>query len=223
MLYASTLLNLPYFDAPAISKEDLNRSNLYSIEQERKVSMSSFVSSEGWLKNLETNVICEEVSDANFVRVLQLINKTNQMNLSTRRLSEAELKLWIDSSKRRMWAFRISDKFGDLGLIGIASIETQSSNAKVIDFILSCRAMGRKIEETMLHVICAAAKQMKLEEVEIEYMPTSKNEPCLLFFQNSSFHQKEKGKLFTWSLKKDFLPSPLIRLTISPFVEKVRN
>jgi len=65
-----------------------------------------------------------------------LLNKTNQMNLSTRRMSEADFYAWAKAQDRRVWTFRVSDKFGDSGLTGILSLELDGSRARIIDFAI---------------------------------------------------------------------------------------
>ena len=73
-----------------------------------------------------------------------MLNKTNQMNLTTRRLSEKELNSWKNKSSNKLWTIRAKDKFGDYGIIGIVSISIKNKSAKLEDFILSCRVCGKK-------------------------------------------------------------------------------
>ncbi len=211
MLYRSTLLSLPCFDTVSITKEDLERSKSYAAERMRKNERLSIPSSEDWLKALKIKVVCEELNENNIQRTAQLLNKTNQMNLSTRRMREAEFKQWAAYSLHKVIVFRVSDKFGHLGLTGIISAQIKDKEAKVIDFILSCRAFGRKIEETMLYVLCRYAKKNKLKRVYMEYIPTKKNKPCLEFLENSCFSNKAEN-VFVWDLKKEYKPVPFVKL-----------
>jgi len=133
---------------------------------------------------------------------VQLLNKTNQMNLSTRRLSAQELQNWLQPDNRKLWAFRVSDRFGDSGLTGILSLEIKSGVARIVDFVLSCRVMGRNVERVM--VACAAqhTAAQGLEELRAQYLPTAKNRPCLGFWISSGF--AEQDNLFTWSLRQPY-------------------
>src|SRR5206468_2532338 len=138
-----------------------------------------------WFTTLKTTVTVEELNKANLLRAAQLLNKTNQMNLSTRRMSEADFEVWARQKGRRVWTFRVSDKFGDSGLTGLLSVEVDGSRARIIDFVLSCRVMGRKIEEAMLHVGINWARAARVQEVCANYCQTPKNKPCYDFFTKS--------------------------------------
>ena len=193
MLYASTLLGLSCFDMPVISPEDFKRSAMYVSDRERKNLKLSLNSYDDWVKTLETKVQVEGINSCNIQRVTQLLNKTNQMNLTTRRLTEEELKRWVGERNHWMRVIRVSDKFGDAGLTGIMSLDANNDRGKIVDFILSCRVMGRKIEETMVCIVWSYARDLKLNEIYAEFIPTSKNKPCFDFWRNSNFvYNQEK-------------------------------
>lgn len=204
MLYKSTLLNMRCFDTPSISREDIERSRMYYSEKQRKNLKDNLGSLDDWLKSLETTISVEELKRVNLQRTTQLLNKSNQMNLTTRRMTESELLDWANMDGHRLWTFRVSDKLGDSGLTGIISIEVQNKTAKIIDFVMSCRVMGCKVEESMLFIVTQYARNIGLDEVVAEYIPTKKNNPCLEFWKNSDFYFVEKNNFFIWDLKKDF-------------------
>jgi FkbH-like protein len=202
-LYASTLGELNCFDAAYVTGEDASRSEMYATEAQRKQSRASVGSVEEWLLASQTVVKVEEFGDANRERVVQLLNKTNQMNLTTRRLSAQALENWLQQDNRKLWAFRVSDRFGDSGLTGILSLEIRSGSAFIVDFVLSCRVMGRNVERVM--VACAAqhSAALGLKELHAEYLPTAKNKPCLAFWTSSGFVQEQENH-FSWSLNKSY-------------------
>ena len=103
---------------------------MYTVDRARKESQPQLNNLEEWLATLKTTVTVEELNQSNLPRVAQLLNKTNQMNLSTRRMSDADLHMWASEKDRRTWAFRVSDKFGDSGLTGILSLELDGSQAQ---------------------------------------------------------------------------------------------
>ena len=144
LYYPATLLSLRCFETPSISREDLTRTTMYLSENKRRELKKTVTSLEEWLTRLDIRVQVEELHPANLQRATQLLNKTNQMNLSTRRLSETELMAWAEQDPHRLWTLRVSDKFGDAGLTGIVSLEIQDRRAQIVDFILSCRVLGRK-------------------------------------------------------------------------------
>ena len=204
MLYASTLLGLRCFNAPSISSEDLTRTQMYVSERKRKKLKKTVGSLDDWLRDLKTVVRIEKLGEHNLQRAAQLFNKTNQMNLSTRRLTEKGLIDWARWEENRLWTFRVSDRFGDSGLVGIASLQVRDPDAHIIDFILSCRVMGRRIEETMLCTAIQHARKLKLNAVHIEYLATKKNKPCFDFLTKVMPNSGRSDHRFTWDLDTVF-------------------
>ena len=182
-LYPEALLSLDCFDSPWLTEEDRQRVQMSAVDRVRKESKRQVSDLEEWLATLKTTVKVEELNQGNLPRAAQLLNKTNQMNLSTRRMSEADFYAWARAEGRRVWTFRVSDKFGDSGLTGILSLELAGSRARIIDFVLSCRVIGRKIEEAMLSVAIEYARSAGVREVYANYCQTPKNKPCYAFFQ----------------------------------------
>ena len=206
-LYPEALLSLDCFDGPSLTDEDRQRARRYVVDRVRKQSKLELGNLEEWLATLETTVRVEELSQVNLPRTVQLLNKTNQMNLSTRRMSEADFDAWARAEGRRVWTFRVSDKFGDSGLTGILSLELAGSRARIIDFVLSCRVIGRKIEEAMLFVAIECARSAKVREIYVNYCQTPKNKPCYAFFQRSGLTYRGENT-FVWDAAR---PYPLYR------------
>ncbi len=207
LFYPAALLSLGCFEVPSLSREDLSRTTMYLSENKRRELKNTVSSLEEWLKRLAIRVRVEELHPSNLQRAAQLLNKTNQMNLSTRRMSEAELAAWAAQKHHRLWTLRVSDKFGDAGLTGIVSLEFQDRKAQIVDFILSCRVLGRKIEETMLATAIHHARSLGVEEVYTRYIPTPKNKPCLDFFKSLTPRFQQQGDLFIRDANEPF-PTP---------------
>ena len=216
LFYPSTLFSLRCFDIPSLSDEDMVRTKMYLSENKRRQLKKSVHSYEEWLTRLAVRVQVEELHSANLQRATQLLNKTNQMNLSTRRLSEAELLAWAQGDNHKLWILRVSDRFGDAGLTGIVSLEIQDRSAQIIDFILSCRVLGRKIEETMLATAIHYAHSLGVEKVYAQYIPTSKNKPCLDFFKSLAPQFRQEGDCFVPSGKQPFSVPEHVELVHKP-------
>ena len=216
LFYPATLLSLRCFDIPSLSDEDLGRTKMYLSENKRRQLKENVQSFEEWLTRLAMHVEVEELNSANLQRATQLLNKTNQMNLSTRRLSEAELLAWAQADNHRLWTLRVSDRFGDAGLTGIVSLEIQDRSAQIIDFILSCRVLGRKIEETMLATAIDYAQSLGVENVYARYVPTSKNKPCSDFFKSLAPQFRKEGDCFFLCGKQPFPVPEHIKLVHKP-------
>jgi len=215
--YKVALQRMRWFDQSQISAEDRERTRTYVVERKRKESLSSIGSIEAWLPTLETRVSVERVSGSNLERVTQLLNKTNQMNLSTRRLTKGELLEWAQDENNTILAFRVIDKYGDYGLVGIGSVSLSTvTMAMVADFILSCRVMGRKVEETMLHVLSACARSRGASELHLCYQPTAKNQPCLRFLEQTGLKRREDNNRFILELGQLYPKPPVIHLELPP-------
>jgi FkbH-like protein len=133
------------------------------------------------------------------------LNKTNQMNLRTRRLSELELLEWARAPGREVWTARVSDRLGDAGLTGILSLERRGSDVMVADYVLSCRVMGRRVEETLLWAAVLRARVLGGSRLVAQLIPTSKNKPCLDFWAGSALTRD--GEAFVWPLTES-MPAP---------------
>jgi FkbH-like protein len=212
MLYKKALLSLSCFDAPSITTEDLARTQMYKIEQQRRSMKKEVSSVEAWLKTLGTRVKIEELNDVNISRTAQLLNKTNQLNLSTRRLNESELMVWARQGHHKLWTLRVSDKFGDMGLTGIVSLEVDANEGRIIDFVLSCRVMGRKIEQTMVYAVINYAKSIQLREIWAKYIPTPKNNPCLEYWKTSGFSYNKTDNTFHWEVGRNYSPPDPVQI-----------
>jgi FkbH-like protein len=210
-LYTEALLSLDCFNSPSVTEEDRQRVRMSTLDRARKESKTQLGDLEEWLATLKTTVRVEELNQANLPRAAQLLNKTNQMNLSTRRMVEAHFDAWARQKDRRVWTFRVSDKFGDSGLTGILSVEIDGLRGKIIDFVLSCRVMGRKIEEAMLFVAIDYARSAGVQEVYANYCQTPKNKPCYAFFERSGLTCKG-GNTFVWDAAQAYPLHGAIRL-----------
>ncbi|MEP7338509.1 MAG: HAD-IIIC family phosphatase [Acidobacteriota bacterium] len=210
MRYVGALHSLTCFDRVTLTREDGLRNEMYAAERERGALKQSLASLDEWLASLATRITVSPLTTANLARASQLLNKTNQMNLSTRRLTETELQSWARADGHWLRVVSISDKFGDAGLTGIVSWQRYGDGARLVDFVLSCRVMGRQIEETMLALALAEARAQDLTFLEASYLSTEKNKPCLTFF----------GRL-GWERSEDVFRLPLTPHTIPFFPDHI--
>jgi FkbH-like protein len=205
LLFPSALAGLDSFDTVAVTAEDRTRQASYRAESARIKARDASESLDEWLRGLRLKVHITELNDANATRVTQLLNKTNQMNLSTRRLTESALRAWASVPQHKVWAFRVIDKFEDAGLTGILSLALDGTEARIVDFVLSCRVIGRQVEEAMLYQAVRYASEHGLQTLCAEYVPTGKNEPCLRFLQRAGL-EHGNGDVFRWDLRRPFGP-----------------
>lgn len=212
MLFKAALLGLRCFYTGGLNKEDLERAAMYEREKLRSDLKRRVGSVDEWLHSLQMCITVEQLAEHNLSRATQLFNKTNQMNLMTRRLTQSELMQWAAEHRHHLWTFSVSDRFGDSGLTGIVSVEVEGKRATIVDFILSCRVMGRKVEETMLHTVIDYARARGLEEVLAVYIATPRNEPCLTFFHRSGFRVHPESLAFSWKVEDPYILPPHIKV-----------
>ena len=202
-LYTEALSQLGCFELPSLSIEDRQRTQMYTAERDRRATRQSVGSIDAWLARLGTQLTVSSVGEDNITRVAQLFNKTNQLNLTTRRLSSGEILAWSANKNRSMLAVSLEDIFGAMGLIGVISAETCEGQGKVIDFILSCRAMGRGVEAALLYLAHGALQQLGAEKMEVEYVPTDRNRPTLEVLLKSDLRPVAANH-FSFDIKEDY-------------------
>lgn len=191
MLYRHALERLSCFDTLQLTDEDRLRSGAYAANRQRKQGGSEEPSGDAWVRSLEIQATLAPVTPATRARAAQLLNKTNQFNLRTRRMTESELVAWLDVTHRAMFTLSASDRFGDLGLIGLVSVELDGRDVRIEDMVLSCRAFGRSLENLMLSVCVDVARRSGAERVRAACIETEKNKPTRDFFAQRSGWQED--------------------------------
>ena len=213
MHYAQALRALSCFDVPSLNDEDLRRTEMYASERQRSAQRAQSSSLEDWLASLELEVGVEALGPGNLKRVVQLLNKTNQMNLTSRRLTEGALCDWIGQGDRELWSLRVQDRFGDSGVTGIVSVDCGAEPAQIVDFVLSCRVFGRQIERLMVKLAVDCARGRARRRLVARYLPTPKNRPTLEFWESAGFERTEP-ELYAWSTERPYAAPGFIRVVI---------
>lgn len=185
MLYTQALHALTCFDGASIGDEDRKRTEMYTTERKRNEGRQDAQSLEQWLTTLELSVTVEPFASQNVLRITQLLNKTNQMNLITRRPGESELLDWIKPDGRALWSIRVKDRFGDSGLTGIVSVDCSGNEATLVDFVLSCRVFGRQVERLMMRIAVDYAREQGRAALVAKCLPNEKNKPTMNFLKSS--------------------------------------
>jgi FkbH-like protein len=111
-----------------------------------------------------------------------LLNKTNQFNLSLRRLDEKSFWDWSQGPSHSAYTFHVSDRFGDFGLVGLASLSVSGTEAQIVDFVMSCRVMGKQVEEALLGYTVARAQSAGAARVLANPVDGPRNGPAKEFF-----------------------------------------
>jgi FkbH-like protein len=164
-----------YFEGISLTEEDARRHESYRGIAARKALESAAPSLDDFLRDLQMTVEHGPVDDATLKRVAQLINKTNQFNLTARRYTEEQVKAMAESPSWWCRWFRLADRFGDHGLIGVVLAEKGRSAWRIDTWLMSCRVLGRKVEEFMCRSLLSDALADGVSKVVGQYVPSAKN------------------------------------------------
>ncbi len=198
-LYLKTLMEIDDFNSLQLTEEDKRRGKMYAEQRKRLEFQKVSTDITDYLRALETVVTIERASTFNIPRISQLTQKTNQFNTTTRRYLEEDVKRMANSDRFLVFSAKVEDKFGDNGITGAAIVEKAADKWRIDTFLLSCRVIGRKVEETLIAYIVNQAKRDSAKEVIGEFIPTKKNAPAKDFYRSSGFTLVGKdGDKETW-------------------------
>ena len=191
------------FNVLKITDEDKTRNKMY-LEQRKRSELKTQVGNlEEFLKQMGISVHIKNADDFTIPRISQLTLKTNQFNLTTRRYQEEDIRKFLQNSEKIVGCAQIQDKFGDNGITGAYIINKDNEQQWTIDtFLLSCRVIGRGIEDGILCHIIEKARKDGINQVRGEYIKTQKNKPAENFFENFGF--KKEGDFWIFDTKNQF-------------------
>lgn len=176
-----------YFEALALTSEDRERSVSIRTDAARETLRETSGSLEEFLRGLEMEIDLRPFEDVDIPRIVQLIHKTNQFNLTTRRHSEAEVRRLIDTAGTYTQALRLRDRFGDSGLVGVLIAARRDDSLLVDTWLLSCRVLGRRVPEASFAALCQYAAATGCRFLLGAYHPTPKNALVAEFFEQIGF------------------------------------
>lgn len=185
--YVDALFEAGSFDAPQLSQEDSKRAVYYQNESRRQAARQDAGTMEEFLASLDMEVTLGSVGPETLARVVQLIGKTNQFNLTTRRHSQSDVQRMADDGSVDVRWYRLNDKYGDSGIIGVVVIRYDGAEASLDTFLMSCRAMNREVENAMLADAVRCALDRDCTSLVGEYIATDRNAVVRDFYRRSGF------------------------------------
>lgn len=182
------------FDHWKTTSEDAKRTEMYRQNAEREGIRKQAATLDDFLAGLELKLDIHSMQETDLPRVSQLTERTNQFNFTTIRRSESEIAHFIERGGE-CWVVNLRDRFGDYGLVGVILFSAQDSMLIVDTLLLSCRALGRKVEHNMLSQLGQAALDRGLQRVQVKFVRTKKNLPALDFLDGigSSYREEHAG------------------------------
>tara|TARA_B100000029_G_scaffold118870_1_gene111998 strand:- start:1346 stop:3091 length:1746 start_codon:yes stop_codon:yes gene_type:complete len=188
--FSSILKDLNDFNVLQRTEDDIKRGKMYAQQRERNQLQKSISSLDDFLEQLDIQVKIKKSSEFLIPRISQLTLKTNQFNLTTKRYQEEEIRNFTNDEKFIVGCAQVSDKFGDNGITGVYIINKQEKMWFIDTFLLSCRIMGRGVENGILTQILIDAKNNGIEEIRANFIPTQKNKPAQSFLSDFGFTKK---------------------------------
>lgn len=199
--------SVPGLECITITEEDTRRGEMYQAQLARTQFESTFQNLQEFLSGLQLEVLVEGARAFSIPRIAQLTQRTNQMNLTTRRYTETQIAALSRDPSARVFSVSAKDKFGDHGIVGVMILKLDGEDCLIDTFLLSCRVVGLKVEQYMAAFAAAVARQAKVKNVVGEYIPTSKNEMAADMYTNLGFKQAN-GSLFKLDLERQQIDSP---------------
>lgn len=187
--YRDLLNSCGLFDTLTFSEEDRMRSQMYKAEIGRKRFRAQVTNLKDYYRSLEMEVIIGRADSFSIPRIAQLTQRTNQFNLTTKRYAESAIKKLATLPDHDVLYLRMKDRFGDSGIVGVAILEHLNIQSKVDTFLLSCRVIGRGLEDVLLKECMELSGKKGQKTLKGIYIRTKKND------QVSDFYQKRKFKV----------------------------
>ena len=156
--YAATLRNCPFFERLSISTEERDLTSKYHGQQKRAQLAESAGSLEDFYRSLDQEVAIAPATQETITRVSQLTRKTNQFNATTRRYNEQEIENFMSQPEYGVYTVRVTDRFGDNGIVGVVITRMTGTVCEIETFLLSCRVIGRTIETAILGCLAENGK-----------------------------------------------------------------
>jgi FkbH-like protein len=190
--YRKLLASCGFFDGLAFTAEDRNKTTMYVDERRRRELRSNGGSITDYLESLKMQVEIAGPSEIDVPRVAQLTQKTNQFNLTARRYSEADIRAFLKNPQDDVLILKLRDSISDMGLVGAAIVRDRGDVVEIDSFMLSCRVIGRGVEDALLSMIVERAFRSGARCVRGVYSPTSKNAMVESFYARHGFSVLEE-------------------------------
>jgi FkbH-like protein len=207
-LYARTLLSAGYFEALGFSAEDRQRAELYRDNARRVALQKQAGDVDAYLASLDMCLTVQPFDAMGRQRIVQLINKSNQFNLTTRRYTEADVARFEAEPSGLTLQIRLTDSFGDNGMISVVICRRVADTWEIDTWLMSCRVLGRKVESAVLAELGLQARERGITRLVGEYLRTEKNGLVAAHYERLGFSLLESlpDGGTRWELRLDQVP-----------------
>jgi FkbH-like protein len=211
--YVSVIQSLNDFNVLKMTEEDKKRGEMYLQQKRRNDLKSKTTNLEEFLDKLEIKVTIKKADNSTIPRISQLVLKTNQFNLTTKRYPEEKIRSFVEDSQMLVGCAQVGDKFGDHGLTGVFIVKLSTQKEWHLDsFLLSCRVIGREVEYAIMSFIISEAQRAGVSRILAEFVPTEKNASIKDFLEQCGFERGEK--YWVYDISKGFKKPASITLDV---------
>ena len=201
------LRRAPFFSRIRVTEADVGRAESYLAQKQRSEFQSQTSSFEDFLASLEQELTIEPVHEGSVARAAQMCQRTNQFNLTTLRYTAADLERLMDDEATALYTLAVRDRFGESGITGLGVIRSHGDTAELDVLLLSCRVLGRKVEDAFLAVLAKQARERGARYLVGRYSPTAKNSQVASFYPDRGFEVAGDGE-FRLNLETHSLSYP---------------
>ena len=173
--YPSILTASGYFEHGPLNLDDVKRADAYQAEAKRAEVHATIGDYDEYLRSLHMTVNIAPFDSIGMPRIAQLISKSNQFNFTTRRHSRETLEAFAANTNYLCWQSRLSDTFGELGMIAVVIVDTKGDDWIVDTWLQSCRILERGVEQTLMNCLVQKAHTAGAKRILMEYAPTQRN------------------------------------------------
>ncbi len=209
-LYEDTIAAAGYFEATTLTSEDLSRPDLYRANATRAQALQQSTDMGSYLQSLQMQLYWSPFDEIGLPRIVQLINKSNQFNLTTKRYTTEGIARVMDDATSITLQLRLTDIYGDNGVIGIIIATQEEPDIYAVDtWLMSCRVLGRQVEQATLNLLVAQVQQKGARLLRGTYLPTEKNGMVKDHYGRLGFNRvsQEGEAASTWVLSvEDYVP-----------------
>lgn len=215
--YAEALAAAGYFEAVSLTSDDFSRVAQYQSNAEREKLKSATGNIDDYLASLDMELKWAADDLSNLERITQLVNKTNQFNLTTQRYDQARMQAMMADPDVIVLSFRLLDRLGDNGVICIVIAHRSNSEMLIDDWLMSCRVLGRGVEKATLGVLARQAGLLGATRLRGRYVPSPKNKMVADHYEKLGFSPagEETGGVTGWALELGSykMPDLFIKIT----------
>lgn len=202
--YVHAICRHRYFETVSWTREDTNRAAYYAQERQRTELAGGSSDMNAFLASLEMRASVAEVNELNIQRVAQLVNKTNQFNLTTLRRTQAEVEQFVRQPDVSAFAISARDRLGDSGLIAVVLLRQEGAELAVDTWLMSCRVLQRGIEDLTLNEIVRVCRERGCARIRGSYLASERNAMVRDLYPRLGFAPAGgEGKNSFWTLDVD--------------------